>query len=43
MGEKDITEKSLEDYADVFADVVNVLLCNGDQRVMPEERVDTTA
>ena len=26
MGEKDITEKTLEDYADVFADIVNVLL-----------------
>ena len=26
LGEKDITEKTLEDYADVFADIVNVLL-----------------
>ena len=43
MGEKDITEKTLEDYADVFADVVNVLLFNGEQRVMPEDLVDTTA
>ena len=38
-----ITEKTLEDYADVFADVVNVLLFNGEQRVMPEDLVDTTA
>ena len=43
MGEKDITEKTLEDYADVFADIVNVLLFNGEQRVMPEDLVDTTA
>ena len=26
MGEKDITEKILADYNDVFADIVNVLL-----------------
>ena len=26
MGEKDIAEKVLEDYNDVFADIVNVLL-----------------
>ena len=36
MGEKDITEKTLEDYADVFADIVNVLLMmkavTGDRR-----------
>ena len=43
MGEKDITEKTLEDYADVFADVVNVLLFDGEQRVLPEDLVDTTA
>lgn len=29
MGEKDITEKILADYNDVFADIVNVLLFNG--------------
>ena len=29
MGEKDITEKLLEDYDDVFADIVNVLLFGG--------------
>ena len=32
MGEKDITEKTLEDYADVFADIVNVLLFDGGQQ-----------
>lgn len=29
MGEKDISEKMLADYNDVFADIVNVLLFNG--------------
>ena len=43
MGEKDITEKTLEDYADVFADIVNVLLFDGERRVLPEDLVDTTA
>ena len=36
MGEKDIAEKVLEDYNDVFADIVNVLLFQGDQIVKPE-------
>lgn len=31
MGEKDITEKHLEAYNDVFADIVNVLLFKGKQ------------
>lgn len=29
MGEKDIIEKILESYNDVFADIVNVLLFKG--------------
>jgi hypothetical protein len=29
MGEKDITEKNLEAWNDVFADIVNVLLFKG--------------
>ena len=29
MGEKDISEKMLADYNDVFADIINVLLFNG--------------
>jgi hypothetical protein len=29
LGEKDISEKILEDYNDVFADIVNVLLFDG--------------
>lgn len=40
MPEKDITEKILEDYNDVFADLVNVLLFNGERLVQPEELED---
>ena len=40
MGEQDITEKILESYNDVFADIVNVLLFNGEQIIMPDELVD---
>ena len=29
MAQKDMTEKRLENFADVFADIVNVLLFNG--------------
>ncbi len=29
MGTKDVTEKILEDYNDVFADIANVLLFQG--------------
>lgn len=31
MGQKDLTEKNLEYYPDVFADIVNVLLYLGEQ------------
>ena len=37
MGEKDMAEKLLEDYPDVFADIVNVLLFDGKQEVRSEE------
>lgn len=39
MGTKDITEKNLEAWNDVFADIVNVLLFNG-QRLMKEEDLE---
>ena len=42
MGEKDIAEKVLEDYNDVFADIVNVLLFQGEQIVRPEQLEDKT-
>lgn len=37
MAEKDISEKQLEEYEDVFADIVNVLLFDGEQVIKPEE------
>ena len=37
----DITEKILEDYNDVFADIANVLLFQGEQRILPEHLVNT--
>ena len=37
MAEKDISEKQLEEYEDVFADIVNVLLFNGERVIKPEE------
>lgn len=36
MGKADLTEKILEDYNDVFADIVNVLLFKGEERVIPD-------
>ena len=41
MGEKDITEKMLEDYNDVFSDIVNGLLFNGKEVISPDSLVDT--
>ena len=40
MAEKDITEKILESYNDVFADIVNVLLFDGEQVIHPDELED---
>lgn len=37
MGKKDIAEKTLLDWNDVFADVFNSLLFNGEQIMRPEE------
>lgn len=39
MGEKDINEKLLEDYNDVFADIVNVLVFDGEQRLNEDSLV----
>ena len=39
MAEKDIVEKTLESYNDVFADIVNVLLFHGRQ-VIEEDQLD---
>ena len=35
MGEKDMSEKILEDYNDVFSDIVNVLLFQGQELIEP--------
>ncbi len=40
MAEKDISERILESYNDVFADIVNVLLFDGKQIIRPEELED---
>ena len=40
MAEKDIAEKMLESYNDVFADIVNGLLFNGEQVIHPDELED---
>ena len=37
MGGKDIAQKNLEDWNDVFADIVNVLLFNGENVVKEED------
>lgn len=42
MAEKDISEKTLEGYNDVFADIVNALLFNGRQLVDPNLLTDAT-
>ena len=41
MGEKDITEKILEDHNDVFADNINGLIFAGEQRILPESLENT--
>lgn len=42
MGEKDITEKILADYNDVFVDIMNGLLFAGEQRILPEALENTS-
>ncbi len=39
MAEKDMTEKTLESYNDVFADIVNVLLFKGKKLINEEDLV----
>ena len=36
MAEKDMVEKTLESYNDVFADIVNVLLFKGAEKIKEE-------
>lgn len=37
MAEKDVTEKILEDYPDVFADIFNTLVFNGELVIKDSE------
>ena len=37
MGQKDKVEKLLEDYPDVFADIINVLIYDGKQVIKPQK------
>lgn len=41
MGKKDSTQKRLEDYNDVFADIINVLIFDG-KEVVKENELETT-
>lgn len=41
MGQKDMAEKLLEDYPDVFADIINVLVFQGERRVREEDLYQT--
>jgi len=40
LAEKDISEKTLEAYNEVFADIVNVLLFHGEEFIKPDELVE---
>jgi len=40
MGKKDLKEKLLEDYADVFADIINVLVFRGERLLKEEDILD---
>ena len=42
MGEKDIIEKTLTAYNDVFADIVNVLLFDGRQEIQPDNLLEAS-
>ena len=39
MGQKDLSEKLLADYNDVFADIINVLVLDGQHKINAEELV----
>ncbi|MCM1282821.1 MAG: hypothetical protein NC180_06510, partial [Muribaculaceae bacterium] len=43
MAQKDMAEKLLEDYNEVFADIVNVLLFEGERVVEPDSLLPAVA
>lgn len=42
MGQKDLSEKILEDYNDVFADIINGLIFHGEQRINQNDLQDVS-
>lgn len=40
MGRKDISQKALESYSDVFADILNVLLWKGERKIREEDLLE---
>lgn len=42
MGQKDISEKILVDYNDVFADIINVCVYDGEEEVKPDDLENTS-
>ena len=40
MGTKDVTTRRLEDFNEVFADIINVLAFEGERAVQPEDLID---
>lgn len=43
MAEKDVVEKTLESYNDVFADIINVLIFKGKRKINPDDLINATA
>ena len=43
MAEKDVVEKTLESYNDVFADIINVLIFKGKRKIKPDDLINATA
>ena len=41
MRQKDKVEKLLEDYPDIFADIINVLIYDGKQVISPKQLSET--
>ena len=42
MGEQDLSEKILLDYNDVFADIINVQIYDGEEVIHPNDLVNTS-
>lgn len=42
MGQKDLSEKLLADYNDVFADIINVLILGGQHKIYAKDLITET-